>query len=189
MSVETAIVRYQIDSAMGLFKVKAFASGLLSAVGHNPTIAVRDFSGETGFVPGALDQAFVRVTARPESFEVIDDVSAKDKADIESKMKQEVLETDRFSEITFESSSVSATQMGESLYIVKITGEMSLHGATRSQIISAQVSVAGDTVRGFGEFSLRQTDYGIKLVSVAGGTLKVKDEVKISFDLTARKQA
>jgi hypothetical protein len=36
---------------------------------------------------------------------------------------------------------------------------------------------------------VRQTDYGIKLVSVAGGMLKVKDEVRCSFDVMARKQA
>ena len=29
--------------------------------------------------------------------------------------------------------------------------------------------------------------FGIKLVSVAGGTLKLKDEVKLTFDLVARK--
>ena len=43
-------------------------------------------------------------------------------------------------------------------------------------------------LRAFGEFTLRQTDFGIKLVSVAGGTLKVKDEVQVSFDMVARKQ-
>ena len=31
--------------------------------------------------------------------------------------------------------------------------------------------------------ALRQTDFGIKLVSVAGGTLKVKDELKCAFDI------
>jgi polyisoprenoid-binding protein YceI len=158
-------------------------------MGHNPTIAVRDFSGEAGFVPGTLDQAYIRVTVRTDSFEVTDDISSRDKAEIESKMKREVLETDRFTEISFESSSVSATQMGDNSYIAKITGNLSLHGATRNQVISAQVTVAGDTVRAFGEFTLRQTDYGITLVSVAGGTLKIKDELKIAFDFTARKQA
>jgi hypothetical protein len=37
-------------------------------------------------------------------------------------------------------------------------------------------------------FSLKQTDYRIKLVAVAGGTIKVKDELKFSFDIVARKQ-
>ena len=45
----------------------------------------------------------------------------------------------------------------------------------------------GDTLRAQGEFDVRQTDFGIKPVSVAGGTLKIKDELKCSFDLLAAK--
>ena len=44
-------------------------------------------------------------------------------------------------------------------------------------------------LRAFGEFSLRQSDYGIKPVSAVGGGLKVKDEVKFTFDIVARKQS
>jgi len=71
---------------------------------------------------------------------------------------------------------------------VTVTGNLTLHGVTRSEAITAQVTLTGDTLRAYGECSLRQTDYGIKLVSVAAGALKVKDEVKVTFDLTARKQ-
>ncbi len=46
----------------------------------------------------------------------------------------------------------------------------------------------GDMLRASGEFSLLQSDYGIPLVSVAGGALKVKDELKFTFDIVARKQ-
>ncbi len=44
-------------------------------------------------------------------------------------------------------------------------------------------------LRANGEFSIRQTDYGIRLVSVAGGTLKLKDELKFTFDIVAQSQA
>ncbi len=48
------------------------------------------------------------------------------------------------------------------------------------------MTVTGGDLRAKGEFSLKQTDYKIKLVSVAGGTLKVKNELKCSFDVVAR---
>jgi hypothetical protein len=32
---------------------------------------------------------------------------------------------------------------------------------------------------------VKQTEYGIQLVSVAAGMLKVKDEVRVSFDIVA----
>ena len=46
----------------------------------------------------------------------------------------------------------------------------------------------GDTLRANGEFALRQSDYRIKLASVAGGALKLKDELKFTFDIVARRK-
>ena len=45
----------------------------------------------------------------------------------------------------------------------------------------------GDMLRANGEFTSAQSNYGIKPVSVAGGTLKLKDELKFCFDIVARK--
>ena len=35
---------------------------------------------------------------------------------------------------------------------------------------------------------MKQMDYGIKLVSVADGALKRKNELKLSFEIVARRQ-
>jgi hypothetical protein len=39
-----------------------------------------------------------------------------------------------------------------------------------------------------GGFPLRQSDYGIQPFSFVGGALRLKDEIKFSFELVARKQ-
>ena len=39
-----------------------------------------------------------------------------------------------------------------------------------------------------GDFSIKQSDYDIRPVSAAGGTIKLKDELKLSFDIAARKE-
>jgi len=188
MSVTDTGLHFGIDARKSRLTVRAFATGLLSAMGHNPTLAVREYTGDATLASASLEQAFVRVTAQSASLEVTDDVSQKDRADIENKMRQEVLETSRYPEISFESSTVMPNKLGENSYTVNVSGNLTLHGVTRNETIYAQVAINGDTLRAFGEFALRQTDYGIKLVSVAGGTLKVKDEVKVAFDITARKQ-
>jgi hypothetical protein len=59
---------------------------------------------------------------------------------------------------------------------------------TRTEMIYGQVMVMSDTLRASGEFTLRQTDYGIKLVNAARGALKMKGAAKLTFDLTCRKQ-
>jgi polyisoprenoid-binding protein YceI len=80
-------------------------------------------------------------------------------------------------------------QLGESLYVLKIEGDLFLHGVTRRRTVSLNVVPADDKLRAYGEFSIKQSDFKIKLVSVAGGALKVKDELKISFDVNAKKDS
>jgi polyisoprenoid-binding protein YceI len=181
--------RYAIDSDMSRFTVRAFASGMLAAMGHSPTLAVRDFTGNAEFAPESLDAAALHIKIKAGSLNVTNNVSDKDRTEIERTMNQEVLETARYPEISFDSSKVSASKVGDGQYLVNLVGELSLHGVTKSEPVSAQVAIMGDTLRAHGEFSLLQTAYGIKPVSIAGGTLKLKDELKCSFDILARKQA
>jgi polyisoprenoid-binding protein YceI len=67
------------------------------------------------------------------------------------------------------SSTELRSTLGEGRFSVTITGDLSLHGVRQSHSFNAQVVVSGATLRGFGEFTIRQTDYEIELVSVAGG--------------------
>jgi polyisoprenoid-binding protein YceI len=185
---EGATVRYIIDSKGSIFTVRAFAAGLLSAFAYNPTIAIPDFEGEVSLNPDALEQSSLQIVIHPSALTVTDDISEKDREEINRKMQDEVLESQSFPDIEYECSRVSASQTGGGQYWVALNGDLSLHGVKRSQPVSARVSVNGNTLRAMGEFSIRQSDYEIRPVSAAGGTIKLKDELKLSFDISARKQ-
>ena len=122
------------------------------------------------------------------SLSVTDDISDKDRREIEREMQESVLESAKYPEITYDCSQVSVSNSGNGQPSITLNGHLALHGVTRGLTIPARMAVTGDMLRAFGEFSLRQSDYNIKLVSAIGGGLKVKDEVKFSFDLVARKQ-
>ena len=93
---ETATDRYVIDGRSSRFTVRAFATGLLAAMGHNPTIGIRDFSGEMRFNPDKLEAGSLRIVIKSSSLSVQDDISAKDLREMERLMNQEVLETAKF---------------------------------------------------------------------------------------------
>ena len=44
----------------------------------------------------------------------------------------------------------------------------------------------GDRITANGQSAMRQSNYGIKPVSIAGGALKLKDEIDLSFDIVER---
>ena len=179
---------YVIDSRSSRFTVQAFATGLLAKMGHNPTIGIRDFSGEMEFNPEKLEAGGFRLVIKSASLSVQDDISDKDLREIERLMKAEVLETERFPEIVYEAPSISVTKMADMLCSAMLNGNLTMHGVTRKQPIVVRVAVLGNMLRASGDFSLDQTDYNIKLISVAGGALKLKNELKFSFEIVARKQ-
>jgi polyisoprenoid-binding protein YceI len=108
---------------------------------------------------------------------------------MESIMKQKVLEIGRYPSITFDATVGSVNPSGEGRFQVNMDGNLSLHGASGRVPVTVQVSLMGDTLRASGEFTLLQSNFGIKPVSVAGGALKLKDELKFSIDIVARKSA
>jgi Uncharacterized conserved protein len=186
---ENGHVRYRLLASESLFTVQAFAEGLFSAFGHDPVIVIRDFTGEVECATETLDACSMRMTVKTESLAASDDVKEKDRAEIDRMMHADVLETEHYPEIVFESTSVIAQRLGEGRYRARVIGDLTLHGVTQKNLwIQAEVTKSVDRLRAQGQFALKQTDYQIKPVKVAGGTLKVKNELKFSFDITAEKQ-
>jgi polyisoprenoid-binding protein YceI len=183
-----AIVKFQIDPTASRFTVQAFATGLLSVFGHNPRIAIRDYQGEIQFVPETFDKAYVRMTVQTAGMEVLDEMKRDDRQKLAQEMNQNVLDIDRYPTSNFESTEISVTKLGGGLAQAHVMGELSFRGVTRSHSFGARVSSMGGMLRISGEFTLRQSDYGIVPVSFAGGALRLKDEVKFSFEMVARSQ-
>ena len=61
----------------------------------------------------------------------------------------------------------------------KVLGNLTLHGRTHT--VAVEVRKEGERYVGTSRF--RQTDFGIQPVKVAGGTIKVKDEILIEFNI------
>ena len=177
--------RYKVDSSQSRFTVQAFAGGLLSAFAHDHTIAIRDIEGNATFTYGTVEPASLSITIKADSLAVTDKIKESDRVKIETTMRNEVLEVSKYPEITFKSNSVTATKTAESQYRARISGDLTLHGVTRPLTISAQLEFGDKTLRARGAFPLKQSSFDIKPVSVAGGTIKVKDELKFTFDIVA----
>jgi len=180
-------VRYTVDVRASQFTVQAFASGLVAAIAHSPKIAIRDWTGECEIGSSLLADASLRVNVKAASLEVLDELRENDRREIHRVMKEEVLETAYYPDIVFESSQVKTNQLKDDLYRFQARGALSLHGITNDHTFSGQAAFGDNTVRAYGEFMVRQTDYNIRIASIAGGTLKLQNDLKFSFYIVARK--
>ncbi len=184
---EDTTVHYVIEAGASTLSARAFATGLLASFGHNPTVVMRVAEGEISLNSESVEQSSLRLLIHAGALTVADDVSASDRKEINRKMHEEVLESDSYPNIVFESSHGTASKTGEGQYWMALNGQLTLHGVTRSQSVSARVSLKDESLRATGEFSVLLSDYEIRPVSALGGTVKLKDELKLSFSVSARK--
>jgi len=169
------------DSAMDVQQstvtIHVGKSGMLSAAGHDHTISAPISSGTIRESPAP----YVEFTVATAKMKVQPDpkVDAKTQAQIQKDMEEMTLETAKFPEIKFRSSRIEKLADGQ----WKVAGDLSLHGVTKP--ITLTVTQTGESYKA--HTTLKQTDFGIKPVSVGGGMIKVKNEVEIDFQIFARK--
>jgi len=164
----------QIDSSSRLV-VHAYKSGLFSGLADNHEI-------EVPISEGSVDEGGLQVKFSVEArrMKVLDPkLSADKRREVQERMEgPQVLDSARFPTITFESTKVERTDPGSLL----VQGRLSLHGAARP----ISLTVKNENGRYVGTCTLSQREFGITPISIAGGTVKVKDELKIEFDMKTK---
>jgi len=173
------------ESSLWVFVEKA---GLLSAFAHNHEIGVKSWSGSVTLPESGVAAASAQFDVDARSLVVLDKkVSDKDRTEIFNSMHREVLESEKYPRIAFRSISITGiAKSGENRYGFTLDGDLSLHGTTKRIAVPLTATVTPAEIRISGKYRLKQTDYGIRPYSAAGGTVKVRDVVTINFSIVAR---
>jgi hypothetical protein len=162
-----------IDTQRSTVTVRVFKSGLFRAFADDHII-------QAPLMDGSLDDSatpHVQIVIDARRMRVLDPgLSAKDRQAVQARMLgSEVLDVNRFQWISFHSVAIQRLDAGGWL----VRGELDLHG----QIHAILVNVFLEKRHYKGSVTLRQSDFGIVPISIAGGTVKVKDEITIDFDI------
>jgi polyisoprenoid-binding protein YceI len=164
-----------IDTEKSVMTVRVFKSGLFSAFGHEHEISAPiqagSFTEGNPSVELAVDARQMRVMDK--------DVSDKDRAEIQQTMLgPTVLDSEKFLEIRFRSTQVD--RLGESKWIVH--GDLTIHGQTQP----VKVDVEGQNGHYRGSAEVKQKDFGITPITVGGGAVKVKNELRVEFEIVGK---
>ena len=177
---------YHLTSSSGKLFVYTFKEGFLSAVAHDLLIDVTNFIIKLNVSDASAQSASVEAEILANSLKIVcamkdgqrnyDALKEKDKADIEEATFKDVLHPPKYPIINFRSTDI---QEKDGTYHVK--GELTLHGVTRPIEFDAKTTTGKDLK---GKVTIAQKDFGIKPYKALLGTLKVKNEVDIAFDLS-----
>jgi polyisoprenoid-binding protein YceI len=161
-----------IHSGKSVMTVRVYKAGVFSALGHEHEIA----APVTG---GVVDSAahYVELHIKAGFLRVHDpNASERDRDEIQKTMLGSgVLDVEHYTEIVFRSTGIEPA--GSDSW--KVRGDLTLHGQTRPII----VEVSENNGHYVGASRFNQTEFGMKPVKVAGGAIKVKDEVRVEFDI------
>jgi polyisoprenoid-binding protein YceI len=183
-----ATVTYILDASQSKFMAHANAGGLLWFKGKNHHLAAREFSGQVEITPETITPASLRLVVKAASLhETGADFTEPQKQIINKELHEIVLHPDRYPDITFQSTNVTAKNSAAGRSEVKIDGDLTLHGVTRRITIPAVVTLSGNTLRAVGDFSIDRDDFKVKATSAFHGMVRVRNKIKFEFDIVGRR--
>lgn len=197
VTVPAGATRYAIDQGASTLEIAVYRGGPLAHLGHNHVISAPHIEGSLWRHPQLAKSGFALWMAVDSL--VVDDSEARTGAQtwagagFDTQISEDARRATRRNMLgpaVLDSAghpwvllnSVTLVQRGGQL---QVTANLTLRGQTRKITFTAAFSEAGDRLRASGEFSVRQSDFGITPYSVALGALRVEDEVRVRFELTA----
>jgi len=169
---------HEIDRDQSTVTVHVSKAGMFRAFGDDHEVRAPLTSGSVDDGP----QPGVRVVFNAAQLRLVDPgLSPHDRDQVQSRMLgPDVLDVAHFPEIRFESAEVRRLDSDR----LSVDGRLTLHGHTHTVVVN--VARDHDRCRYRGMATVKQTAFGIKPVRAAGGTVTVKDEVTIEFDIVTR---
>ncbi len=168
--------------------VHVFKKGLLSGVAHDHHFVAGDWRVTARFdATHPADARFEVVIAAGSLRDRQPELSKEDREKVDRQAAGEgVLDARRYPEIRFiskEAVRVAAPAPTEGGIEGEISGSLSLHGREHPLSVPVHAAREGDGWRARGSVRFKQSDFGIEPYSGFLGTIAVRDEVEVEYDL------
>ena len=183
-------VVYAIDSVASTAVVRVSRAGFLARLGHDHVVASHDITGyallpdSAGTLSGARADLYLPLASLS-----VDEADLREAAGLDGEPSEEDIEGTRanmfksLDAATYPWLVVNVLMISDSALFANLT----LQGVKRSYRIPVEIEFDDETLRATGEFTLRQTEHGIKPFRVFAGALSVGDELAVRFELAARR--
>jgi polyisoprenoid-binding protein YceI len=170
---------WTLDASDGELLIRTGVAGRAARMGHRLTIAMRRWQAAVGWA--GAEPVSAELTVEVDSFEVlrgeggVKGLSGPEKALVKSNALRS-LNAGRYPEIRFTADTIDKTDEG-----YRLTGKLHIRGKSRKHLIDLRTEDLGQAWQMSAESSVRQTEYGVKPYSLLVGSVRVADEISVSF--------
>jgi polyisoprenoid-binding protein YceI len=176
--------RYRFESTNAVVQVHVGTSGAFRFLGHGHLMEAPIQRGTLVYQPSDSDHTSVELVVDAKSLRVVDpEISAGDRRKIQATMESErVLGVKVYPTISFKSTMVEPERDQQLL----IRGNLTIRDKTRPVTVHVNLELTGSQVKASGQCQFKQTEFGIRPVTAGLGTVKVQDQITITFEVVAR---
>ncbi|MBV8178694.1 MAG: YceI family protein [Mycobacterium sp.] len=170
---------WTIDASDGELLVHTGVAGRAAKMGHRLTIAMKRWQATVTWSDG--EPAAAQLEVDVDSLDVLrgegglTPLSGPEKILVRSNALRQ-LGAGRFPQICFAADTIDQSQDG-----YRLAGTLQIRGKTRPQVIDLRTEDLGDVWQLSSEAVVRQSEFGVKPYSLLMGSLKVADDVTVSF--------
>jgi len=181
---------YSIDAQASTALVHVTRAGFLARFGHDHVVASHDVSGyvllpdPAGTLSGARADLYLPLASLS-----VDEAELRETAGLDTEPSEKDIEGTRtnmfksLDAVTHPWLLVNVLMISDNALFANVA----LQGVKRSYRIPVNIESDDESLQVTGEFTLRQTEHGIEPFRALGGTMRVADELKVSFEIIARR--
>lgn len=176
------MTRWSLDADDGELLILTGVTGRAAKMGHRLTMAMQSWQASVQWNDGVPTHA--ELTVDVDSLHVVKGeggltpLGGPEKGVARSNALKS-LDAKKFPQIRYTADDIVKTATG-----YRMNGTVQIHGTTRPQVVEVAVDDNGETRVLSAQVKITQTDFGVKLISLFMGSMKVADEVTIDFHAT-----
>ena len=175
---------YKVDADRSELVVRLFKGGVAAAIAHNHVIRAVDYSGGAKVDLNNPETASIWIEVQTASFKADEPeirerfglpkgIRDKDQQKIQATMlSAKQMDVEKYPTMKFRSTSVEEQSEGR----YQITGDLTMHGETRSITFPVTAEDENGGLHGSAAIDFRQSDFGIEPYSALFGAVRNRDD-------------
>jgi len=179
-------VSYRVVAEESRMTVHVGTAGLFKIFGHEHNIQVKGIAGRVEWDPDSASSSRFVLEIDAASLTVADEeLSEKDRAQVQSDMESKALALPENPRIVFESTGVRVEKTEGSRSRLKLQGRLRLRGVETPVEVPLWLELAEGRLTAKGEMELEGKNWGVPQISAAGGSVKTKEDLELAFEIVA----
>ena len=179
-------VMWTLDAADGELLVSTGVAGRAAQLGHRLTIVMKRWQAAVSWAGG--EPVSAELAVETDSLQVlrgdggVKGLSGPEKAVVRSNALK-AMGAGRYPELRYTADAIDRTGDG-----YRLTGKLQIRGESRTHVIDLRTEDFGESWRMSAQSTVRQSDYGVKPYSLLMGSVRVADDVTVSFTALRAKE-